>query len=836
MPESSTRLKVLSSGPSTADSRRARWEAVLLGVAAMGAVAAGVLGLWLFSTAAIRDNYRHYLTAMAQVAALQVDPNLHQQLHDPAQRNGPEYRRAVEPLRRMRAANSDIRYAYTMVRDGKDIRFVLDASDAGAPQANGLEEQAGLWEIYEGYDPVMNLALGHDNVAGQAQATDKPYMDKWGTFMTGWAPILDERGHQIGVVGIDVDASVYVARLAEARNWALLGLLPAALLIILLATGFYRIRLRGLAADRGIVAEQVRLAESESNLRSLFELSPVGIALNELHTGKFLQVNDALLTPTGYTREELLKLTYWDITPQEYVSEESTQLRTMENTNRYGPYEKQYRRKDGGVYPVLLSGISTTDASGREVIWSIVQDISHRKAMESELAAAARRDKLTDLANRTLFMERLQRTIERVRIGAQQSYAVLFLDFDHFKLVNDTLGHDAGDELLRQIADRLRISLRAADTVNEDSERNLIARFGGDEFLVLINDLRSGADAHRIAERLLNVLAPTYSIKGRDVHSTASIGIVTSDQCAENAEAVVRNADVAMYEAKRAGRACSVVFNESMHVRLTRHVTIESGLRKALGTPQLSLVYQPIIELETGRMASVEALLRWNHPTLGDVSPAEFIPVAEETGLIVALGQWVLQEACATLATWREQEPERAPRMISVNISRAELALGERLLTRIRETLHAARLPAECLQLEVTEREVMRDPTASLQLMRDLRGLGVSLAMDDFGTGTSSLGCLRDYPFDVIKIDRSFVHDLAANSDVMAVIHATITLVENLGKSSVAEGVEDAAQVAILQALGCRYAQGYYFSRPVAPSVLFSSQASQPDYVSVPAA
>jgi len=270
-----------------------------------------------------------------------------------------------------------------------------------------------------------------------------------------------------------------------------------------------------------------------------------------------------------------------------------------------------------------------------------------------------------------------------------------------------------------------------------------------------------------------------------------------------------------------------VVFNEAMHTRLTRHVTIESGLRKALGTAQLSLVYQPIVELETGAMVSAEALLRWNHPLLGPVSPAEFIPVAEDCGLIVALGQWVLQEACHALVQWRRQDPDGAPKSVSVNISRAELALGQRLLARVRDTLQLTGLPAHCLQLEVTEREVMRDPAASLELMRELQAIGVNMAMDDFGTGTSSLACLREYPFDTIKIDRSFVSDLAASPDVLAVIHATITLVENLGKAGVAEGVENESQVAILQSLGCRYAQGYYFSRPVPAEQLLDALATR---------
>jgi len=447
-------------------------------------------------------------------------------------------------------------------------------------------------------------------------------------------------------------------------------------------------------------------------------------------------------------------------------------------------------------------------------------DVTSSKAMESELADAAQRDKLTGLANRAVYMKQLEAAITRVQQQKQPYFAVLFLDFDRFKLINDTLGHEAGDELLRQISGRLRGVLRAADTQSGQESGNVVSRFGGDEFLLLINDLKAPQHALRIAERLLDALAPPYEIQGSEVHSSASIGIITSNQCLTSAEEVVRNADVAMYEAKRAGRACSVVFNETMHARLTRHVTIENSLRRAIGTSELTLLYQPIVDLATGAMVSAEALVRWNHPVLGLVPPAEFIPIAEETGLIVALGRWVQDAACEAMAHWRRTDPTRAPATISVNLSRAELALGDRLLTQLKDTLARQRLPASCLQLEITEREIMRHPDESRALMLELRALGVKLAMDDFGTGTSSLAVLRNYPFDTIKIDRSFLQDIDKSADVLAVIHATISLVENLGMSSLAEGVEDGAQLAILQSLGCRYAQGYLFSHPVGANQL----------------
>lgn len=547
------------------------------------------------------------------------------------------------------------------------------------------------------------------------------------------------------------------------------------------------------------------LAESERKFRSLFERSPVGIVLSDFRTRRFLQVNDAFLEPSGFRREEILAMTFDQV---------ATRGDGGPLNQPVGQRERELLRKDGSRYPAIISGIRMTDATGRDVVWSVVQDISHRKAVEQELAEAARRDRLTGLANRVLFMERLKESIERVRNGQQHMFAVLFLDFDRFKVVNDAMGHQAGDELLVHMADRLRKSLRNTDLQSDSG--NQIARFGGDEFLLLLNDIERTEDAARIADRLLIALSQPYKIRGRDVHTTASVGIVSSENGLEDAETIVRNADLAMYEAKRAGRACCVYFNDTMHTRLARNLTIETSLRQALGTDQLTLVYQPIVELDTGRRSSVEALIRWTHPTLGPISPSEFVPIAEESGLIVPMGEWVIWESCAALARWQLLDPAKAPKVVSVNVSRAELAQGPRLLNSVREALQAARLPPQSLQLEVTEREVMRDPAASLALMHQLREIGVRLAMDDFGTGTSSLGCLREYPFDVIKIDRSFINGLSAGPDTLAVIHATITLVENLGKCSVGEGVETAEQLAILQSLGCHYAQGYFLGRPMA--------------------
>lgn len=687
------------------DRRRALVESLAIAIVVAVAVGTAISGMWYSSTSAVRENYRQHLIELALAAAEQVDPMLQAGIRRPEQMDSDEYRRAVEPLKRMRMAVPGIRYLYTIVRDGPFVRFILDSAEPGDHDGDGVEDRSAVWDVSVSRQSAKQVALGWNGRPGRPAATEDPYTDPWGTFMSGYAPIYDASGGQVGAVGLDVDASEYVSRLDAARRHLVIGLVPAFLVIVALALAVYRMRLRGLTASRD-VAEAARLAQ-----------------------------------------------------------------------------------------------------------------------------ALARQDRLTGLANRTLFVEKLQGAIQRVAAGEQSRYAVLFLDFDHFKLINDTLGHEAGDELLQQIAGRLRRSLRVTDTGDEDS-CNLIARFGGDEFVILMNDLREDADAEAVADRLLRVLAPVYELRAGEVHSSASIGIVIGRDGHDNSEAVIRNADVAMYEAKRSGRGCHVVFDEAMHTRLTRRVCIESGLRKAIGTPELALSYQPIVDLDTGQMVSAEVLLRWEHPQFGDVPPSEFIPVAEESGLIVQLGEWVMKEACRTLAQWRKTSPERAPQSLSINVSRAELALGSRLLDRIRSVLEETGLPPGCLQLEVTERDVMRDPAASRKLMHALRETGVRLSMDDFGTGTSSLACLRDYPFDCVKIDRTFVAGLSINRDVLALIHATLTLVENLGMASVAEGVETENQLAVLQSLGCRYAQGHLFGRAVAGEYLLgavSAQASSPD-------
>ncbi|MBS0422048.1 MAG: EAL domain-containing protein [Proteobacteria bacterium] len=674
--------------------RRALIESFSLVATMLLAVAAGVGGVWLGSKAAITANFRHYLTGLAQTAATLVDPELHELLRRPEQLNDAQYTRAVGPLRRMRKAVPDIHYLYTLVRDGSEVRFVLDAAEPGAKTATGSADQSGVWETYSHESPALQQALGRQGEPGQVASDEAPTSDEWGTFMTGLAPLRDRAGHQIGVIGVDVDASNYLGRLMRARERLLLGLLPAGALTVIFGCVFYRVRLRGLL---------------------------------DAHTA--------------------------------YSSEQAA-----------------------------------------------------RQAAE-RLAADAQKDRLTQLATRGVLIERLEASLTRVRQHQQPCLAVLFLDFDRFKLLNDSLGHEAGDELLRCIAERLRSSLRYRDSDTADTRGNIVCRFGGDEFIVLLNDLNEPADALTIAQRLLNSLAQAYKIFGTEVQSSASIGIVTSHDGNLTASETIRNADVAMYEAKRAGRGCSVVFDETMQARLQRQTALERELRGAIGTEQLYLEYQPVVDLSSGRQVYVEALLRWRHSTLGLISVDEFMPIVEEHGLSAALGQWTRESACRSLARIGESGPASVPQVVSLKLSQAELAMGLALLDQVTSALQACNLAPSRLQLEISERDVMRDPTSVVKFLREFQARGVRLAMHEFGSGLSSWSWLRGSPFNTIKIDRSLLRDLGTSREVLSVMQAAIHLIENLGMMSVAEGVENPLQVSMLQSLGCRCAQGEHFGR-----------------------
>ena len=417
---------------------------------------------------------------------------------------------------------------------------------------------------------------------------------------------------------------------------------------------------------------------------------------------------------------------------------------------------------------------------------------------------AAFHDSLTGLPNRAMFTELLKAEIESSTRRNDHMFAVLFLDLDRFKNINDSLGHTHGDLLLVAFAERLERTLRPVDT---------LARFGGDEFAILITGMTDTTDAVRIAQRIQDELSEPFVLDKNSAFATASIGIALSSSGYDRAEDILRDADIAMYRAKENGKARYELFDHGMHARAVSRLQLESDLRQAIENKEFCVYYQPIVSLQTGRLAGFEALVRWNHPRHGLVSPADFIPVAEETGLIVPISEWVLNEACVQVRQWQLDSPSHRALSLSVNLSARQIAQPD-LLERIKQALATSKLNPHCLKLEITESVVMENAEAAAQMFKQLRSLGVQLSIDDFGTGYSSLSYLHRFPLNYLKIDRSFVSRLTTDND-NAIVRTISTLARNLGMEVIAEGIETEEQYQQLKMLGCEYGQGFLFSRPV---------------------
>jgi diguanylate cyclase (GGDEF)-like protein len=432
----------------------------------------------------------------------------------------------------------------------------------------------------------------------------------------------------------------------------------------------------------------------------------------------------------------------------------------------------------------------------------------------TELQRMAMLDKLTGLPNRAWLMERLKRFVARTLAEPAFRFSVLFIDFDRFKMINDSLGHPVGDQLLVSISNRLRGALEIGDAIDASDSKPAVARLGGDEFVVIQPHIQGVSDAVALAERLNAVLSASYSLNDIEVHSTASIGIATSEVGYHWGDDILRDADSAMYRAKSLGKARCTVFSPEMHQEAVARLTLETDLRRALKRREFVLYYQPIVSLADARLVGFEALMRWNHPQRGLIMPSEFIPVAEETGMILDIGTWVLEEATRQMQQWTRQIPGSASLEVSVNCSRRQIA-DPRFLTMVGDVLGRTGLAPQRVNLEITESMVMQNLAEMKEKLLQIRALGLKLHMDDFGTGYSSLHCLHGLPLNVLKIDRSFVHNVSLRRDYAAVIDAIILLAHNLGMKVIAEGVEAADHVAMLCGLDCDEAQGFLFSKPL---------------------
>ena len=541
-------------------------------------------------------------------------------------------------------------------------------------------------------------------------------------------------------------------------------------------------------------------------------------------TGQRLYNSPAYQHVLGYSDQELKSTASIEqVHPddRQMVLEAAHKSRTTGQGQRL---EYRIRHKDGSWRILESTSSAIVNAKGKtEKLVIVNRDISERKRAEELLAHNAFHDGLTNLPNRTLFLDRLQRALVLSKRHTDYKFAVLFIDIDEFKVFNDSLGHIVGDEVLVQIGKRLTASLREVDTIARPQQGQLLrddtlARLGGDEYTILLEDVRNPSDAIRVAERLQGKLSNPFTVQGYEIVVHASVGIAFSTPTCAHAEDLLRDANIAMYRAKRAGKARCEVFDTAMHEGAVRRLELETELRKGLELGEFRTHYQPIVSLKSGRITGFEALTRWQR---GErlLAPSEFIAVADETGLIIPMNRLLLREACEQLRLWHVQFPADPQLSMSVNITSKEFA-HPNLAKGISEILGETGLDPKYLQLEITETIAMRDPEKASSVLAELKSLGVRLSVDDFGTGYSSLSRLQQFPVDSLKIDRAFISQMDTDVESHKIVQVIVMLAQTLGLATVAEGTETEEQVNMVKALDCGFAQGYYFSKPADRQVI----------------
>jgi diguanylate cyclase (GGDEF)-like protein/PAS domain S-box-containing protein len=554
---------------------------------------------------------------------------------------------------------------------------------------------------------------------------------------------------------------------------------------------------------------EIALKESESRFRLLAENIRDLICLHQLN-GDFLYLSQSCRTLLGTEAEALVGLCPYSLIHQDDRRRIRLEVDRVMLQASQSPITYRAQRQDG-EYIWLESLIKVVTDDQGEVLYyqTSSRDVTDKVRVQQQLQYDATHDGLTGLSNRVLLLERLDLALERAKRHDDFYFAVLFVDLDRFKVINDSLGHLAGDQLLQRVANKLADLIRPID---------LAARVGGDEFVLLLEEISGLQEAIRAAERVLTCLSTPVTLENHEVICTASVGIATGYSGYERSLDLLRDADIAMYSAKARGKACYAIFNPAMHDQALKQLQLENDLRKALENEEFKLHYQPLVDLSTGVLLGFEALVRWQPPLGEPISPAEFIPIAEETGLIVPLGSWILQEACRQMASWQNQFPQAAGLKMSVNLSVQQLREAD-LFSLVETVLGQTALPGHSLALEITESMLMQNVETVCQLLESLRSLSIQISIDDFGTGFSSLSYLHRLPVNTLKIDRSFVSNLCTNQRNSNIAATIIALADQLGIDTVAEGIETREQLAQLQEFGCKLGQGYFFGRPVEAAI-----------------
>jgi diguanylate cyclase (GGDEF)-like protein/PAS domain S-box-containing protein len=599
----------------------------------------------------------------------------------------------------------------------------------------------------------------------------------------------------------------WVNRNADASYWFDLREWVRGLAALVLLFDFYSVyQCLQLQRIRRQLAEQQALRQAEEKYRAIFEDAGVGI-FQITPEGRPLSVNRALAEMHGYDSPEHLLAEVSNVALQLFVDpNRMDELRQMLDGNGVvrGAEIEVYRR-DRTKKWVLMSLRAVRDINGNTLLnEGIVEDISDRKVAEERVQYLAYYDALTGLPNRTLLRDRLSKALASAR-RRKDKVALLFLDLDRFKIVNDSLGHSLGDLLLKEVAARLKRWAREQDTV---------ARLGGDEFLIVLTSVKDIPGAAIAAERLMDAMIAEFVVQGHPLMVSCSLGISIFPEHGADGETLIKNADAAMYSAKDYGRNNFQFFTEDINAEVVERLTLENSLRLALEKKELFLVYQPQMDIASGRITGLEALLRWQHPELGLVPPDKFIRIAENSGLIVPIGEWVLRTACSQARKWQDEGLPAVP--VAVNVSAMQFRQAG-FCELIRRVLHETGLAPQYLELELTESLLLSNADVTLSVLRELKAMGLKLAIDDFGTGYSSFSYLKHFPVSKLKIDGSFVRDVAVNPDDAAITTAIISMAKSLNLKVIAEGVEDEAQMSFLRARQCDEIQGYYFSKPLAP-------------------